>query len=369
MLRKTKKNKVIGAVVLILIAIVGFFVSTRTPEVPMPENTINLDLSKTEDRGYLATEKYRETMDTVVVPYLQAREAEGTLTAEDGITLYYKTYQQEDAKGGIVISHGFTENMDKYREVSYYFLNQGYSVYIMDHRGHGYSEREVSDLSMVHVESFQDYVDDFKLFVDTVAKRENADKPLFIFAHSMGGGIAAAYLEQNPQDITAAVLSAPMMEIQTGDYPAWTSHLIAKFYRFVGRGDTYIWGSGPFNGEFDANTSSALDVERGYYYFTLRNSDEMLQATGGSFTWLDSCLKGTKQIIDHAKDAVTPILLFHPENDDLVGANGHYRFAADAPNTQMIYVAESRHEVFNTPKEIMVPYYNTIFEFFEHYLW
>lgn len=39
-------------------------------------------------------------------------------------------------KGVVVISHGFTESAVKYDEVAYYFLKEGYHVYIPEHCGH-----------------------------------------------------------------------------------------------------------------------------------------------------------------------------------------------------------------------------------------
>ena len=50
-------------------------------------------------------------------------------------------------KGVVVISHGFTESAVKYDEVAYYFLKEGYHVYIPEHCGHGRSYRLTADPS------------------------------------------------------------------------------------------------------------------------------------------------------------------------------------------------------------------------------
>ena len=56
---------------------------------------------------------------------------------EDGATATFR--------GAVVISYGFTENARKYSELIWYFLLDGYSVCVLEHRGHGYSVRDVDD--------------------------------------------------------------------------------------------------------------------------------------------------------------------------------------------------------------------------------
>ena len=68
-----------------------------------------------------------------------------TILSDGGKELHYESYVNKDAKGVIVISHGFCEFTLKFEEVIFRFYEKGYSVYIIDHRGHGYSHRSVKD--------------------------------------------------------------------------------------------------------------------------------------------------------------------------------------------------------------------------------
>ena len=54
-------------------------------------------------------------------------------------------------RGAIVISHGFTEFAEKYDELVWYFLLAGYSVCVLEHRGHGKSVRDVDNRCMVWI--------------------------------------------------------------------------------------------------------------------------------------------------------------------------------------------------------------------------
>ena len=66
---------------------------------------------------------------------------EGYFTGQAGIPVYYKLFSQPDpGSPAILISSGRTEAAIKYKEVIFDLYNNGYSVYIHDHRGQGHSE-------------------------------------------------------------------------------------------------------------------------------------------------------------------------------------------------------------------------------------
>lgn len=115
------------------------------------------------------------------------------MTAQQFITAHTGFRRQKVA---IVISHGFCEFAEKYKEVIYYFLKNGYSVYVPEHRGHGYSDRIVVDGEKVHIEDYEQYVQDLHCFVKNVV--ELTEKRKILFCHSMGGAIGVRYLEEFP---------------------------------------------------------------------------------------------------------------------------------------------------------------------------
>lgn len=108
--------------------------------------------------GILKEQDYQEQMEHVVEPYLHSKERELWLEREHGKQIYVRCYQAKKARGVVLISHGFTETSEKYKELIYYFLRGGYHVYIPEHCGHGRSYRLVEDPSLVHVDSYKRYV-------------------------------------------------------------------------------------------------------------------------------------------------------------------------------------------------------------------
>jgi alpha-beta hydrolase superfamily lysophospholipase len=77
-----------------------------------------------------------------------------------------------------------------------YFSKKGYDSYAISLRGHGLSEgRE-------HIDSYglDDYVEDVKSLV-----KKLESKPILI-GHSMGGAVVQKYMNNNQEDLTAAIL-------------------------------------------------------------------------------------------------------------------------------------------------------------------
>ena len=70
---------------------------------------------------------------------LNVKKESGYFKGCNNISIYYEKFIVENEKGSIVISHGFTECLEKFTELIYYFTEMGYSVYGLEHRGHGRS--------------------------------------------------------------------------------------------------------------------------------------------------------------------------------------------------------------------------------------
>src|SRR3954471_21039664 len=128
----------------------------------------------------------------------------------DDVTIAYMRFVHPTSDTGLVISSGRTESFIKYKELIYDFWRQGFSVYILDHRGQGLSGRILQDRAqMGHVRDFGDYVADLRTLVGTVV-RPAEHRRLALLAHSMGGAIASLYIEEYKSDFDAAVLFSPM---------------------------------------------------------------------------------------------------------------------------------------------------------------
>ncbi len=316
----------------------------------------------------LKEETYGQTMDGVVVPYLEARKTAFMVQRDGGHKLNCMKYMADDPVGVVIISHGFTETAEKYLENIYYFVKKHYHVYIHDHCGHGYSYRLTKDLSLVHVDSYGRYIRDL-LELARRAGEENPGLPLYLYAHSMGGGVGAAALAAEPELFQKAVLTSPMIRPITAGIPWPVTCALAGLLCAVGRAEKYIPGGHPFDGKETFETSPSSNRERYWYYQKKRESIKEFQMTSPSCGWLYGAVKLNRYLQKEAwKKIRTPILLFQADDDTFVVGKQQRKFVdkinrAGNTSAELVFVPGTKHEIFNSSTEILDRYWETVFGF------
>ena len=335
-------------------------------------NILPLDIER-EDFSIVAEDNYQETMKTIVEPYLDSIRHIGTLSAlKDGHRIYYEYFDIEEEKGSVVILHGFTEFIRKYSEIIYYFSQAGYDVYMIEHYGHGYSERrsDVQDnLSKVAVDDFDVYTEDVKQFVDHVVLPKAKDNPLILFGHSMGGGVATRFLEIYPDIFSYAILSSPMIGIEMGAVPEFVAKFLSSSANLFGRGDDYIFGHYDWDAieAFSDPGCPATSYPRYKYFFDMRTEDEYHQTYGATWSWLNAAIKATEKMVkkSEAGKVKIPVLLFQAETDSLVRNDRQMEFASKAENVNVVMCPYAHHEIFNSPDAVANAYWVTVFDFLD----
>lgn len=119
-----------------------------------------------------------------------------------GNRLHYRRWWVEGALGVVVVSHGLGEHSGRYCQLAQWLNQFGFSVYALDHYGHGQSEGKRG-----HIEDFAHYSEDLHHFIRLV-KRDNAGRSLHLLGHSMGGVIACGCALRYG-GLDSLILSAP----------------------------------------------------------------------------------------------------------------------------------------------------------------
>lgn len=314
---------------------------------------------------YLTESSYVSDMQRIVLPYLDLRRCDSDFSSFDGKSIHYVSYLADEPRANVILSHGFTESAEKYHELSYYLLLEGYNVFIPEHRGHGRSFRGVSDLTLTHVDRFSDYVSDLLLFSRRV--REISEEELLLYAHSMGGAVGLLAMETAPELFTAAVLSSPMAEPQSGGIPAPLGRGLAALYCLLGRGKHRAFITEEYPGYDTFEDSSKTSYARFAEYAALRESTPFLQNYGPSYRWIYEALGVKGQIFKkHAPERIkSPLLFLLAGRDAMVKNAPIYDLAKRiaAPHTVVCF-PQAKHEIYGSCDSVAHPYFERILTFF-----
>ncbi len=311
------------------------------------------------------SENYAEVMDTVVLPALREREKQVTLAAADGAPLWCAVWDAENPCGTVLVLHGFTENAFKYSELIWSLLNSGFSVLAYDQRGHGRSGRAegLADSSVTHVNRFADYVEDLSLVCGKLLAP--LPKPHMIFAHSMGGAVAALYLESHPETFAAASLCAPMIAPNTSGIPVFAASAICGAATLLKRGKRHPFFMKPWSGPEDFKTSCATDPVRFAWYDAVKTAREEFRNSVPTYQWTLESLRVTKKILaPGAPEKITcPVLLSSAEHDFSVMPEPQKQFIERVPRGKRIFVPGSRHEIFRSRNDVFFPWWHEVLAF------
>ncbi|OBR45258.1 MULTISPECIES: alpha/beta fold hydrolase [Aeromonas] len=275
---------------------------------------------------------------------------EGAFKGKDGVTIRYAALRQAKVDRAILIVNGRVESYLKYQELAWDLWRQGYSLYLIDHRGQGLSDRLLADPEKGYVDQFDDYVLDLKQFHDEVIAQDQPAK-LFLLAHSMGGAISARYLERWPGDIEAAVLSSPMMGINLGGLPKWLAKGLAATIGTVGGwlGEPpYGPGQGPYESHDFADNGLSHSEARYQAFRELYEQRPQIKLGGATAHWIYQGLTGADAAVAEAGAIKTPLLLLQAGDDGVVDNAAQDAFCALArcEGGKPLRIEGAWHELF-----------------------
>lgn len=307
---------------------------------------------------------YSDIMLNEVEPFLESLRTEGKFNSFDGRPISYEYYIIPDARASVVISHGFTESAEKFREMSYYFIKEGYNVFAVTHRGHGASYKEGYDPYTVYVSEFNDYIKDFYTFIKRIVTPNSGSLPLYLYAHSMGGAIAALTLEQHPEIFKKAVLNAPMIHFKS-PLPIPLASLVSDSETLVGRGKHPVVTTKPFNPDRTYEQSHDTSKARFDYYQKKRVANPDYQTSRPSYSWVRQAIKIIPIMLDEANcnKVTADVLLFQAGRDTSVELPAQDEFISKLSHGELVSFPEAKHEIYMAENKTLKVYLDRLFDF------
>lgn len=132
-----------------------------------------------------------------------------------GTLLHRQCWQTTTPPRGVIhIAHGLGDHARRHGRLAAALARAGYTVYALDHRGHGYS-----DGPRATIRRFHDVVADLADSVD-IARTHHPESPTFLIGHSWGGLVSLAYTAQHQDNLAGLVVASTTGNAQRVPLPA-----------------------------------------------------------------------------------------------------------------------------------------------------
>ncbi len=251
---------------------------------------------------------------------------EQQIEAEDGLLLNCYHWIPEFAHGAIVIAHGWSEHCGRYQSLAEWFVEHGYEVHAIDHRGHGKSEGKRG-----HVRRWTDYARDLEQLRQTIEQEKQ-----YIIGHSMGGMIAILHSLEYPEKFAAMALSGPAADV---------SIPVPKYKQVLGKTMSTWMPRLSMTNDIDPSVvCSDPQVVENY-------KDDPYTHGRVTARWFNEYMKTVERVKDEATDIHMPIAIWHGEGDQLVEpwVSENFYNALDTKHKQRKIVDGALHEILLEP--------------------
>lgn len=268
------------------------------------------------------------------------------------------------SKGSLIFLEGMGGYIEGYTGIMSMLSESGYHVYAYDARGQGASQRITMKDSLLHVESFDDYIRDLDYFIHHHNKLEH---PIVLLGISMGGHVALRYAYEHPGAVDALILMSPMVEINTGYYPSPLARTIVSVMNGLGAGESFVLGYDSFDfksclEKYDSKKFG--DLKKHIQDCKTFYERPHLAVGGPSFSWLrsafDSCDK--LKVDDLPSKLSVPIMMISVENDHLVDTDAQLELCKKLPYCRQYFYngPDAHHNLLKDADDIVARVFDDI---------
>ena len=240
--------------------------------------------------------------------------SEGTFRGSGEISLFYRRWHTcRRPRGAVALCHGFGEHGARYAAVAERLAERGFSVYALDHRGHGRSPGPRG-----HVDRWDRYREDLAAFLSLIEAEEPA-VPRVLFGHSMGALIVLDFALRRPEGLCGVVSSGAGLEPVGVARP----HLVA-LARLLTRIAPRVSVPLPLDAAMLSRDPAVVKAYRA----------DPLVFDRATVRWGTESLAAVRWIKAHAPELEIPILLVHGGADPVASPEGSRDFFEAVPHAE-----------------------------------
>lgn len=123
------------------------------------------------------------------------------------LNLFAADWTVKNPRAVIALVHGQGEHIGRYQHLAEWFNRQGIAVLGFDQQGHGRSEGKRG-----HAKDLDSLLDDIGLLLGKTRQRYPGI-PLFLYGHSMGGGLVLNYATRRETAVTGLIATSPWIRL------------------------------------------------------------------------------------------------------------------------------------------------------------
>jgi alpha-beta hydrolase superfamily lysophospholipase len=149
---------------------------------------------------------------------------EGHFEGAGGVEIFWRAWiAPETPRATAVLAHGASEHSGRYAHVAAAMNERGYSLWALDHQGHG---RSGGDRAVI--ERLEYSIEDLDRLVVMAAEELPGQQP-YLLGHSMGGMLATAYTIRHEERLAGLILSGPVAVLETASaVQRGLSHVLSR---------------------------------------------------------------------------------------------------------------------------------------------
>ena len=273
----------------------------------------------------------------------------GYLDMPDTMRIRYALFRaiKRPNRGCVIILQGRNEAIEKYGETIGDLLARGFDVAAFDWRGQGGSTRYWRDGRRGHVDSYDQYLDDFdQVFTRAVLPEMRA--PFFILAHSTGALIALLGAPVLANRIRRMVLCAPFLGLAPEGPGEASLRAFTAALCHLGLARAYMGGGPAGQAALDLATNKlTTDPVRFARNRRLLDPANGLGLGASTAGWLHASLDAIRRVHDqdHMARIHIPILIAAAGADRVVNTAVTEDFARRIRSGARIVIPGARHEI------------------------
>lgn len=232
----------------------------------------------------------------------------------------------ENIRAGIILVHGIGEHIQRYSHWVEKFNEKGFGIVGVDLPGHGKSDGKRGKLNSYSL------TDEMLDFLIAEFKKTFPEIPVFIYGHSLGGGIVLQYILQKNPEIKGAVVTSPWLRLSFE--PAKFKLVLARIMKSLL--PSLVQPSGLVVSHI-SHDQKVVDA----YISDPLNHDKI------SVGLLHSAITAGEYSLNHAEDLKVPLLIMHGSDDQITSPQGSREFALKTNMAEFKIWDGGYHELHN----------------------